>query len=120
LIKLIRQKDAVHRKISNSYDLWALLTRFTSKKLSLALSKAVKHSEKCLNTKSDRVYFVLRGRLEVKPTKGMKWLVARPGDAVFIKAGSWYHFKGTFTAIQANAPSFNPRNEPVKYNIVVS
>lgn len=88
-----------------------MLTKETSKKVSFAIAEAKEHSEICKNIKSDRIYYVLEGQLIV--SEGSKVYVANPGDLIFIKANTPYHFKGSFKAILINAPAFDAKNEKI-------
>ena len=111
MIKLIRNEEAKERKISDSYTVFNLLTKETSKKVSFALAEAKNHSEITKNVKSDRVYYVLEGQLIV--SDGSNIYIANPGDLIFIEANTPYHFKGSFKAILINVPAFDAKNEKI-------
>jgi ethanolamine utilization protein EutQ (cupin superfamily) len=83
-IKIIKSEDGIIRKISNSYSVLNLLTANDSDKVSLAVSTAENHEE-TTKTESDRVYYILEGKLIVN-TK----LVAKIGEVVFVSANTEY------------------------------
>ena len=111
-IKLIKKDEGISRKISNSYEVKNLVTKDTSNKISLAISNAKEHSEITKNKRSDRIYYILKGRLIVKEKDNE--LIADKGDAIFIPANTNYIFKGTFKAILINSPTFNPNDEKIQ------
>lgn len=108
-IKVIRKPEAVARKISDSYHVINFLTREASENVSLAIGQADNHSETTKNVRSDRIYYVIEGKLMVK--QGEKEFVAEPGDVVFIPRNTEYGFGGSFRAILINSPAFNPKDE---------
>jgi len=109
MIRLIKKEQAEARKINNSYSVSNLLTKETSKKVSVSIGEAVNHSEITKNIRSDRIYYVLEGQLTV--VQGTEVFVANPGDLIFIEANAPYHFKGTFRVVLINTPAFDPKNE---------
>jgi mannose-6-phosphate isomerase-like protein (cupin superfamily) len=62
------------------------------------------------NTKSDRVYYLLRGTGRFDLADGTA-LEARQDDAVFIPAGVSYKMSGDFDAVVVNAPALDPGSE---------
>lgn len=105
--KIIKSKDGINRKISDSYSVLNLLTAADSDKVSLAVSTANNHDE-TTKTTSDRVYYILEGKLIVNDN-----LVAQKGDVVFVSANTEYTFKGSFKAILINSPPFKKTNESI-------
>jgi ethanolamine utilization protein EutQ (cupin superfamily) len=105
--KIIKSKDGINRKISNSYSVLNLLTANDSDKVSLAVSTANNHDE-TTKTSSDRVYYILEGELTINDD-----LVAKKGDVVFVSANTEYTFKGSFKAILVNSPPFKKANESI-------
>jgi len=99
-IKLIKNKNGVERKLSDSYSVLNLLTANDSDKVSLAVSTA-KNQNETTKTISDRVYYIIEGKLIVNNK-----LVAEKGDVVFISANTEYNFKGSFKAVLVNSPPF--------------
>ena len=99
-IKLIRQRDGVVRKISESHDALNLLTAEDSSKVSLSIVRAEGHLD-IVKTRSDRVYYVLNGILMIDDD-----IRAGEGDIVFIPAKSEYKLQGSFRAIVINSPAF--------------
>ncbi len=73
--------------------------------------RAKDHSEVTKNIKSDRIYYVLSGKLIIKENK--RKLVAKKGDLVFIPKNTKYYFGGTFKTILINSPPFDPKNEKI-------
>ncbi|MEM5791109.1 MAG: cupin domain-containing protein [Candidatus Aenigmatarchaeota archaeon] len=112
MIKLIKKEQAEARKISNTYTVFNMLTKKISKKVSVALAEGKNHSEITKNIRSDRIYYVLDGKLTV--VQGKKVYVVNPGDIIFIEKNIPYHFKGTFKAVLINVPAFNQKNERIK------
>ena len=88
-----------------------MLTKEQYKNLSVAVAKAKKHNEITKNIKSDRIYYILNGKLIVK--KGKKKFIAEHGNVIFIPKNTEYQFSGTFEAILINSPAFNPKNEKI-------
>ena len=114
MIKIVKASEAVERKVANTYSIFVMLSGKDSKNLSVCLSKANNHKEIALNTKSDRVYYIIKGT--VKVGAGGKAFEARRGDLVFISADTKYEFTGTFEAVQVLSPPFDPANEPLDIN----
>ena len=111
-IKLIKNNKGIIRKISETYQVTNFLTKKLSENVSVAISEATNHSETTKNIKSDRIYYILKGKLIVK--KDGKEFVAESGDLEFIPKNTEYHFGGTFKTILINSPSFNSRDEQIK------
>lgn len=110
-IILIKQEIAKKRKISESYQVDNFLTRNLCENISLAISEAKNHSETTKNICSDRIYYVLEGKLIVKGDN--KEFVAETGDAIFIPKNTEYHFEGSFKTVLVNSPAFNPEDEKI-------
>jgi ethanolamine utilization protein EutQ (cupin superfamily) len=110
-IKVIRKSEAIARKISDSYQVINFLTREASENVSLAIGQAENHSETTKNVRSDRIYYIIEGKLVLK--QGGNELVAEPGDVVFIPKNTEYGFGGSFRAILINSPAFNPEDERI-------
>ena len=107
VIKIIKSKDGIKRKISDSHSALNLLTANDSDYVSLAVSSANNHNE-TTKTTSDRVYYVLEGELIVDDN-----LVAKKGDVVFVSKNTEYNFKGSFKAVLVNSPPFKKANEEI-------
>jgi ethanolamine utilization protein EutQ (cupin superfamily) len=105
MIKIIRAKDATKRAVAKTYSIYGMLEAKDSKHMSACISKAIKHKETTINTKSDRFYYILKGT--VKVSANGKTFIANKGDIVFIPAKTKYHFSGTFDALQVLSPPFN-------------
>ena len=110
-IKFIKKNEGIARKISETYQVTNFLTKDSSENISLAVSKATNHSETTKNIRSDRVYYILEGKLIVR--KDNKEFVAELGDVIFIPKNTEYHFEGTFKAILVNSPAFRPEDEQI-------
>ncbi len=104
-VKIIKSRNGVNRKISDSYSVLNLLTAKDSNHLSLAVSTAKNHRE-TTKTTSDRIYYILEGELIVNDN-----LVAKKEDIVFISANTEYNFKGSFKAVLVNSPPFKKASE---------
>ncbi len=110
-IKIIKKNKCVVRKISRTYKVKNFLTKDLTKNISLAIGEATKHSEITKNIRSDRIYYVLRGKLLIK--KGNKKFIAKPGDVIYISRNTQYNFEGTFKAILINSPAFDSKDERI-------
>ena len=108
-IIIIKKNKGVTRKIGKTYQVTNLLTREQCKNLSVAVSKARNHSEITKNIKSERIYYILKGKLVLK--RGNKKFVGEKGDIIFIPKNTEYQFQGTFEAILINSPAFRKENE---------
>jgi ethanolamine utilization protein EutQ (cupin superfamily) len=108
-IKIIKKSEAEARKINETYKVVNFLTRDISENVSLAIGHATNHSETTKNIRSDRVYYILDGRLMIKQND--KDLIAEQGDVIFIPKNTEYHFEGTFKTILVNSPAFNLQDE---------
>ena len=62
-IKIIRKEEGVKRKINENYEITNFLTKDNSKDVSFAISDAKNHKETTKNVKSERIYFVLEGKI---------------------------------------------------------
>ena len=111
-IIIIKKNRGNTRKICKTYQVTNFLTKEQCKNLSIAVSQARNHNEITKNIKSDRVYYILNGRLVVK--QGNKRIVAEKGDIIFIHQNTDYQFQGTFKAILINSPAFRKENEVSK------
>jgi ethanolamine utilization protein EutQ (cupin superfamily) len=114
MIKIVKASEAVERKVSDTYSVFGMLSKKDSSKLSICLSKAKNHKEIALNTKSDRIYYITKGRVKLE-AEGQK-LDANEGDLIFISANTKYMFSGTFEAVQVLSPPFDSANEPLDIN----
>jgi len=110
-IKLIKKSRGIVRKISKTYRITNFLTKEHCKHLSVAVGEARNHKEVTKNIKSDRVYYILKGRLVVK--SGNKKFIINKGDIIFIPKNTNYQFQGTFESVLINSPAFNPKNERI-------
>lgn len=81
-IKRFKKEKVETREISSSYSVTNYLTKQDCENVSLAVSQAEEHSETTKNIKSDRVYYILEGKLIV--TKEDEEYVAEKGDVIFI------------------------------------
>jgi ethanolamine utilization protein EutQ (cupin superfamily) len=111
MIKVVKASEAKERKVADTYSVFGMLSEEDSKNLSMCLSKAKNHKEIALNTKSDRIYYITKGKVKIK-AEG-KSLEAGKGDLIFISANTKYEFNGTFEAVQVLSPPFDPANEPL-------
>ena len=110
-MKLFKRSEGIARKISESYKVTNFLTKELSENISVAISEANNHFEDTKNIRSDRVYYVLEGKLKVKIND--KEVVAEVGDMIFIPKNTAYHFEGTFKAILINTPAFRREDENI-------
>ncbi len=108
---LIKHNKGILRKISKTYQVNNLLTEKTCRNLSVAVSKAKNHKEVTKNIKSDRVYYILKGKLSIGQND--KKYVAQKGDIILIPKSTNYQFQGTFQAVLINVPAFNARYERI-------
>lgn len=114
MIKIVKSSEAVERKVSDTYSVFGMLSKKDSNKLSMCISKAKNHKEIALNTKSDRIYYITKGKVKIE-AEGQKF-EANKGDLIFITANTKYKFSGTFEAVQVLSPPFDAANEPLDIN----
>ena len=114
MIKIVKASEAIEKKVADTYSVFAMLSKEDSKNLSMCLSKAKDHKEIALNTKSDRIYYIIKGKVKIE-VEGQKF-EANKGDLVFISANTKYKFTGTFEAVQVLSPPFDSANEPLDIN----
>jgi ethanolamine utilization protein EutQ (cupin superfamily) len=114
MIKIVKASEAIERKVAKTYSVFVMLSKEDSNKLSMCLSKAKNHKEIALNTKSDRIYYITKDKVEIE-VEGQKF-EANKGDLIFIPANTKYKFSGTFEAIQVLSPPFDSANEPLDIN----
>ena len=107
VVKIIKAKDGIIRKVSDSYSVLNLLTIHDSNKVSLWISTANNHNE-TTKTSSDRVYYIMKGQLIIDDK-----LFAKKWDVVFVPENTEYNFKWSFNAILINSPAFKKENELV-------
>lgn len=114
MIKVVKASETVEKKVADTYSVFGMISKKDSNKLDVCLSKAKNHVEIALNTKSDRIYYITEGKVNVE-SNGVK-IEASEGDLVFIPANTKYKFSGTFEAIQVMSPPFDRSNEPLDLN----
>jgi len=114
MIKIVKASEAIERKVADTYSVFVMLSKEDSNNLSMCLSKAKKHMEIALNTKSDRIYFITKGKIKIEAEGQI--LEASKSDLIFIPANTKYKFSGTFEAVQVLSPPFDPANEPLDIN----
>lgn len=108
MIKFFKAKDAKIREISKTYKVFDILNRSHNPQVSLVIGKAKDHHEITKNTASDRVYFVLKGKILVNNKSAQK------GNVIFIPRNTEYDLKGTFEVIIINSPAFDPKYDITK------
>lgn len=109
MIKIVKNNQAIIRKISENKISYNLVTGDLSPNLSLAVTEAKDFSETeiCQN---DRIYYILEGEM-ITMIEGEKVSV-QVGDSFFISKGSEYTMSGTFRAVVVNSPAYNlPKEE---------
>ncbi len=106
-IKLFKKENRIIRKISNTYSVKNFITSEHSQKLSVATSEGKNHKE-MTKTSSDRVYYILEGKITINET-----IKGKSGDLILIPANTEYKFVGTFKAILINSPPFQKANEHI-------
>lgn len=111
MILHITKEEMEERKISDSYSVFNMLKKELNKNVSLSIAVAKNHSEITKNMRSDRIYYVLEGKLSV--IVGTESYTAKAGDLVFISKRTPYEFNGTFKAVLINVPAFDPRSEKI-------
>jgi len=113
-IVLIKNNQKKIRKISDTYSINNLLTSDITKQISVAIGSAKNHKEITLNKKSNRVYYILKGKLIIKSKE--KEFIGKVGDVIFIPKNTEYYFKGTFSALIINSPAFERKYEKSRLN----
>jgi ethanolamine utilization protein EutQ (cupin superfamily) len=120
MIKLVKKEEAIEKKVAPTYSVFQMLTSTDSNNLSMVISKATNHKEVAFNTKSDRLYYILKGEVKARNMNSEgaieKEITAKTGDLIFISANTKYEFSGTFEAVQVLSPPFSPDNEPLNIN----
>ena len=109
MVQLIKKEEGKVRNISEGYEVNNFITKEISKKVSVAISSAQDYQKTTKNTESDRIYYVLKGKLIVNNN-----LIAEVGDFIFVPKGEEYTFSGTFKTILINSPAFGAENEEAK------
>lgn len=104
-IKYYKKKDYMVREIAPSYHIFNYITKDTAKSLSVVIGKAVNHKEITSNSNSDRVYYVLRGIIQVNNNK------VTSGEMIYIPKNTKYRIQGTFEVLIINSPAFNLRRD---------
>ena len=111
MIKIVKASEAIERKVAETYSVFVMLSKKDSNNLSMCLSKAKNHKEITLNTKSDRIYYIIKGKVRIKTEE--QEFKASEGDLIFIPTNTKYEFSGTFEAVQVLSPPFDLANEPL-------
>jgi mannose-6-phosphate isomerase-like protein (cupin superfamily) len=78
-----------------------------SPRASLAVGVARNHRTAAKNTRSDRIFFVLKGQMVV--SDGKKSVSARPTQAIFVPRNTIYTQSGSFFAVIVSAPAFDKK-----------
>ncbi|MBU1111922.1 MAG: hypothetical protein ABIG93_00545 [archaeon] len=106
MAELIKKDQGVTRKVSERHYVINFVTKNLSENMSLAVGVGEQHFGTARSLRSDRVYYVLEGKLIVN-----KKLFARVGDIIFVPKGEEYTLEGTFKAVVINTPAFDPNKE---------
>ncbi len=109
MITLIKKSGGKKRQVDKTHYVINFLTKRLSKNVSLAVINAKNHVATTKSVKSDRIYYVLNGKLRVI-YKNNLW-TALPGDVIFIPMKTLYSSSGTFVAIAINSPAFDIKYE---------
>jgi mannose-6-phosphate isomerase-like protein (cupin superfamily) len=108
-VTVIRKHEGIRRKAGQYYTILNKITKKHTAKVSLSLATRKGGSEKTASLRSDRIYFVLSGKMEIIADR--KKLILNHGDAVLIPARTTYEVSGKFITVTINAPSFDMKNE---------
>ncbi len=108
MIFMAKKNEGRKRQVDETHSVTNLITKDISKNVSLAVVDAKSHSSATKSKRSDRIYYVVKGKLTVKDKKKH---VALPGGAIYIKKSTQYNLSGTFKALVINAPPFDIRYE---------
>ena len=111
-IKIIKKNEGITRKISETYKVTSLLTKDLSDNVSLSVGNAANHSETTKNIRSDRIYYILEGKLILEGDN--KKFVAEKGDVIFIPHNTEYYFQGSFKAVLVCSPAFSSKDEQMR------
>ncbi len=111
MILHITKEEMEERKISDSHSVFNMLKRGLSKDVSLSIAVTKNHAEITKNMKSDRIYYILEGKLSV--IVGTESYYAKPGDLIFISKRTPYEFSGSFKAVLINVPAFDQKDEKI-------
>ena len=108
-VQLIKANQGVVRGEGTSYVITNYLTKETSPKVSVAVSKLDGRLWKTMNKQSDRVYYFIQGK--AKFTFDNEVLKAEAGDLIYVPANTPYVMEGQLTAVLINTPAFEVENE---------
>jgi len=106
---LFKKDCGVVRGEGSTYEITNYLTKDTSSRLSVAVSRLRGELGRTLNKVSDRVYYFLEGRVSFTFDEG--GFEAKAGDIVYVPAGTAYEMEGNFEAVLISAPPFELSNE---------
>lgn len=101
--KIVRQSEALVRKIAENKIAFNYITKDVSPNVSLATTEATDYYEK-ETTSYNRIYYVLDGTLLLVFDEEEVFL--HIGDTCFVEKGTTYEMKGAFKAIIVNQPAF--------------
>ena len=106
----IAKSDAQTRGESSQYVIKNYVTKDTSPRVSLAVSRLQGVIPMTMNTVSDRVYYFVSGAAVVSFPGGRQEEL-EAGDVLYISHQTQYSVRGTFEAVLINAPAFDLANE---------
>jgi mannose-6-phosphate isomerase class I len=103
MYKVVRQSEAIFRKIADNKFATNYITKDISPNISLAILEGKNYQEETI-TKYNRIYYVLNGKLTL--SFGSEEISLKENDACFISENTEYEMFGTFKAIVINNPAF--------------
>ncbi|MDD5221122.1 MAG: hypothetical protein PHV47_00720 [Candidatus Pacebacteria bacterium] len=106
MYKVVRQSEAVLRKIADNKFATNYITKDISSNMSLAVLEGKNYQEET-TTKYSRIYYVLDGELILSFDSEKVFL--KENDSCFISEDTKYEIAGTFRAIVINSPAFGGR-----------
>lgn len=101
--KVVKNGEAVVRKISNNKKAYKFITKDISPSVSLARIETDKFEGE-IEITQNFIYYVLEGQLTLK--FGDEEVVLNPNDSCFVPKDSTYIMRGTFKVIVVSQPAF--------------
>ena len=106
MFKVVRESEAVLRRVNNNKTVANFITKDISPSFSLSVVSN-KGVFGLITTDSNRIYYILSGKLRLD-IDGKK-IELRKGDSCFLSAGSSYLMSGNCRAITVDQPAFGTK-----------
>ncbi|OGM89838.1 hypothetical protein A3J77_00565 [Candidatus Wolfebacteria bacterium RBG_13_41_7] len=106
MYKIIRKSEAVIRKVSDGKTVENFVTKEISPNVSLAVVENKRNFGE-VSVDSDRIYYVLSGKLVLG--FGSEKVKLDEGDACFVSSGSSFNFSGDCRVVTVDQPAFGTK-----------